>query len=793
MLIASGSRRIAVLPVLLGLAALSLGVLVPIRAALAWKPITHVYFAEQARLDAIDDGRVTIWATDFDSGTLKRDAQGNPVKIGDYPVDPVVLNALRSCPAQFRAGTLGPDAYPDIMTGQQVIHPAGRNTPGEPADMDLNPNGPGSNPWLEYLWSRAYRGADPDGLHPNPADRTPQTQAFVLGYLSHAAGDMYGHTFMNYFTGGPFHFMPRPENAVKHVVLEGYVFKRTPALGSYDASIDGVDGFLYRNMIDARPQTYLAAHLLRGDNTRFSLPYIFSALRVKLQADIDAYYAKVNDYEARRKAKLDEAANCAPTNFHCSRVLLTGEAAAILTEEGGFRATNGPWVTYEEHWRDDIDAGLAALPMLSHRIALALMFNAEGKTDVDAARQIAHEYGTQHLISMAGAPDFVGFAMAKVDAVIDALGIPALQDAIHQMKADLFNYLLVKATGISVADLKNYASNPETYFEPILNSAQWNTEGTGHPVALQTFNAQQLHIQDPGAQNMGEKFDLATFAAGHNSTTMIKLLMMSPDGVNQLLRDLGAAANFTGSNAMLGFIETLDGSNQWKANPARMPLAADENAYRKIFMRQVAFGEDAAANPPPTPNPTPTPTPNPPAPSAPFAIDPAHVVTLRNSVTHRLLLANGSTIGAAGAEGGWLSSPTVVEADANYYDLTRWALEPNGEFFMIRNTKTGRLLLSPGSEVNTAGAEGGWLQSPHVLGVDANYYDRAMWSIQRANGGFLITNKADHRLLFSTAEPVSTPGAEGGWLKSAPAVAADANYYNRAIWELDGPGAALVP
>src|SRR4051794_25729026 len=62
--------------------------------ALAWKPITHVYYAELALQDAIDDGKLTIWATDYETGTVKRDAQGNPIKIGDYPVDPGVLAAL---------------------------------------------------------------------------------------------------------------------------------------------------------------------------------------------------------------------------------------------------------------------------------------------------------------------------------------------------------------------------------------------------------------------------------------------------------------------------------------------------------------------------------------------------------------------------------------------------------------------------------------------------------------------------------------------------------------------------
>ena len=116
--------------------------------------------------------------------------------------------------APDRAGTLGPDAYPDILTGQQVIHPAGAVSPGE-TSVDLNPGGPGPGPWLQRLYDLAYGNAGVAN------DRTPQNRAFVAGFMAHAAGDTYGHTFINAFTGGAFHFLPLPENAIKHVVLEG--------------------------------------------------------------------------------------------------------------------------------------------------------------------------------------------------------------------------------------------------------------------------------------------------------------------------------------------------------------------------------------------------------------------------------------------------------------------------------------------------------------------------------------------------------------------------------------------
>lgn len=117
--------------------------------AAAWKPKTHIYLAEQARLDAIDDGKVTIYETDYESGKIL-------APLGAFEVNPAVLDALRKKPNQFRAGVVGPDAYPDILTGQQLIHPGtNKSLLGDPATGEL-PSAAGSDAWLTHLWRKAY-------------------------------------------------------------------------------------------------------------------------------------------------------------------------------------------------------------------------------------------------------------------------------------------------------------------------------------------------------------------------------------------------------------------------------------------------------------------------------------------------------------------------------------------------------------------------------------------------------------------------------------------------------------
>jgi hypothetical protein len=155
----------------------SMTVLVP--NAYAWKPTMHVFLADEALKDALDDGKVSINRVDYNSGQVLE-------KLGDYAISPRILQALRSNPLQYRAGVLGPDAYPDILTGQQVIHPDGRDT---------GING-GSDAWLQHLWDQAFQS------------NSNNQKAFVIGFLTHAAGDMYAHTFINNFAGAPFAILP---------------------------------------------------------------------------------------------------------------------------------------------------------------------------------------------------------------------------------------------------------------------------------------------------------------------------------------------------------------------------------------------------------------------------------------------------------------------------------------------------------------------------------------------------------------------------------------------------------
>lgn len=537
--------------------------------AQAWKPTTHVYFAERA-LDDAKDGKVTISSVDYETGKVTG-------TVGTYSVDSKILAAIRKFPSHFRAGVLGPDAYPDILSGQQSIHPdeKGSGVKG------------GSNTWLQYMWDRRDPARLPGYAQAMKARKIPNDGrmiAFTAGFLTHAAGDMYGHTFINNFAGGPFAFNP-PSNATKHVLLEGYIDKRLPKqeLGGdfFGASISGLDWLIYKFMVDARPGTVLDKTLLRkgAAGTTYSIPRIFSTVRANLQRDINKYRSTVKNYDKKIKA-------CKLTDFSCSKAILT-------TKKGAYIATNGIQQAYRNAWIKDVDTGLRKWPAVSHRIAIALFFNKARKADVDKAEAIMKAYARDHILSMAGAPDFVGATAKVIGKVVDAITPKALQAAIKKLKDKAFDTMLQAAIGMNKAELKKLMTNPQNYFNSVMGS------GGGEKISLANFNAKYLKIADKGYTNPREAFDYRKFTAGHNTVQISKMILMSPSEVRRMLRDIGSKSTATGSNIMLGFMRTLDGNVQWRNG---MPAARDCVAYRKIFMKQAGDdGRCSGIKPKPTP------------------------------------------------------------------------------------------------------------------------------------------------------------------------------------------------
>ena len=177
--------------------------------AAVWKINTHLFAANKALADALNDGMVTI------------------PPFGDIPIAPAALQALRAYPAAYRAGVIGPDLFPDMIFGGWIIH---SDTPNEwTADA-----------WMRHLWSRTWSWSD--------ASERTKALAFAYGFLTHGAGDMWAHTWVNQKAGGAWvsFWNKTKSTAIKHVVLEGYVGDHTPTT---DLSLDVWPGLVSHVLI----------------------------------------------------------------------------------------------------------------------------------------------------------------------------------------------------------------------------------------------------------------------------------------------------------------------------------------------------------------------------------------------------------------------------------------------------------------------------------------------------------------------------------------------------------------
>lgn len=152
-----------------------------------------------------------------------------------YSIPPGLYQAIKDKPGDYLIGVLGPDTYPDMVAGQMTTHPGLEATPTDPKDIlppaknvlamaGRNLHGPlwGTDDWLQWVRSRALLPAAP-GVSPLARERE---LAFAYGYLTHAAMDMWAHSYVNLYSGDVFSLMDEQEVEFRHMAIETFV-KRT--------------------------------------------------------------------------------------------------------------------------------------------------------------------------------------------------------------------------------------------------------------------------------------------------------------------------------------------------------------------------------------------------------------------------------------------------------------------------------------------------------------------------------------------------------------------------------------
>lgn len=526
----------------------------PAGSALAWKPVMHEFLAEQTYRDLMNRSGSFV-----ESRIQHETGQPRNETFSALSADPLVYQALQDHPGQYRAGVLGPDAYPDLLTGQSVIHP----------DDDEGVQGHGADAWLSRLWDVAYSQA-------LSGDDRPL--AFMAGFLTHAAGDMYAHSFVNHYSGGPFEL---GDNAITHIVVEGFVGERTPPLPAdwYEFSIEGVEDFLYEQTIDAtrHPRTPIYDLYLKKAGSKWTLPRLFGEIRSFLEDRNDDWRSL--------------------SYPHPSKIL------------------GAPLHAYRKAWQEDIDKGLRHLPAVSIEVARHLFYNPARVADTDATRDVLDSYFHHHMLSMLGAPDiaveFIAFINDATNWVMNTLNIPnplaALQDRV-------LDYLAEKATGTTFTGWKSYLTSPTPAMVTVPRLINANpTLCPSTPAGPNTVPLPPGHqrivnehpqfadckheIEAQMALNHLQFYRWERFAPAFNTVRMSKLLLLGGPGRESLMQQLGypaqvplrynpQAASTAVDNAMVGFMRSLDGSRQWSEFDDQMVAHFDCYLYSKLFTDQ---------------------------------------------------------------------------------------------------------------------------------------------------------------------------------------------------------------
>lgn len=497
--------------------------------AYAWKVKTHVYSANLL-LEDVSDGFVEI------------------KPYGEFAVLPEYRDILRQYPEYYRAGALGPDLLPDILIGQTIFHPGnGYQTPG---DM-INTFWSLANQLPDYVPSQTQQSLSnyvsstiqidviPPGDESDPANEflrmnnKKQAKAFILGYMAHAAGDYFGHSYINKWAEGPWPDVidgidAREKNIIKrHSALEAYIDSQIPT--RYKSN--------QYNQISAPQRFLFDTMLVTGD----------------LNMDNIALDTRMAQYFG------DTA--CVPPHmelFFSIRDACASRIQTINNNKNGNAWDQFVWgislqsaqKAYCEAWIEDIDRGLGAWVDANEKAAQTMVIDGYG---MNQYKDELKKWYDQHLLSMLGYPDVAVSVKNGLGSVSDFI-MEIVPDSVEQdykmLKQDALNYAVKKAVNV---DLNEWM----TLLNPPLSSMETSLFPPGSFSAIK--------------QEMGN-FATCTntvdqeFAPFLNTLTLMKLTLIGEPGIQELRRVAGSNGTLSFppfKNTMTYFIRNMDVGYDW--------------------------------------------------------------------------------------------------------------------------------------------------------------------------------------------------------------------------------------
>lgn len=492
--------------------------------AYAWKVKTHVYSANLILEDASD-------------GLLEL------APFGEFEVLPEYQTLLRMYPEYFRAGALGPDLMPDMIIGQTVFHPGTRlQTSGDiirnlvmlanelpdyaPSETEqLMNNYIHSTVPIEHTQPRDENDPADDCLEMN---NKKQAQAFMLGFMCHAAGDYFGHSYVNKWAQGTW---PEMTNGIDE--SEKKIIKRHSALEAYiDSKIPSKYQANSYNIIES-PQDFI-----------FDSMIAFGEPNIK-RVEMDS-----------RSPETHGANTAAPhiELFFAIRDACKDRIKQINASNAVIRTARAPEKAYCEAWIADIDRGLGAWVKANSEAAQTMLYKDSTMTQyVDVLKA----WSDEHLMLMLGYPDIANDIKNKIGNINDfIMGIVPTdwQQEYKDFKLNTISFMVKSAVGI---DINGWIE----VFNPPTSAIQTN---------LFEDNAYETIIREMGNFNTCTNTNDQEFVPFKNTLTLMKLILIDQPGIDKLRRISGSPETLLLRRppteiyrTMTHFISNLDYGYKW--------------------------------------------------------------------------------------------------------------------------------------------------------------------------------------------------------------------------------------
>lgn len=498
------------------LSSILLGMATPVSA---WKINTHVYSANLI-INELKENNGYVEIAPF----------------GKFKVIPEYVDAIQSYPEYYRAGAMGPDVFPDIYVGQTVFHPGKVYKSGE---------------FVEMLWDKAKNLPTISPISAGlPADMMAQdatvkiaskkqAMAFILGFSTHAAGDWFGHSYINNWAGGSWPEITDGLNAnelkiiTRHMVVESYIDTKIPAQFKDTA----------HNTIKIPQKFVLDTMVTNG--LHVDVDKVANDMR-----NISSIYGLPSEYPTHFKIFFDIRnsllSNIMDIDNKSNNGSIWGDVENLVSVAFARKA-------YMQAWIEDIDEGLVQWVAYNEK-AGQHMLEPQG---LSKAKDDLTEWSKNNLLKMLGAPDVTSDiinTIGDIYGLVESIIPQALKDEVAKLKDGIYDALLDWAMGIKYTELKNMSENPVPYLN------RTDLFPTGTVAKLDTEMANFATVDKPTANNQ-------TFVPFQNSIVLAKLNLIGYSGIAELRKLAGVTEPLQipkGADMPVEFVGSMDYAYDWK-------------------------------------------------------------------------------------------------------------------------------------------------------------------------------------------------------------------------------------